>query len=119
MKVCPYIEASFQILGKKWNGQLIHYLSLCDNYTAHFSEIKRDLTGITSRALSLKLYELAEEELVKKVVESSSPVTISYHLTEKGRSLSDSLKPIQEWAQNYMNVNIPNESEEKEIDKKQ
>ncbi|SDQ80705.1 winged helix-turn-helix transcriptional regulator [Virgibacillus salinus] len=119
MKVCPYIEASFQILGKKWNGQLIHYLSLCDNGTAHFSDIKHDLRGITSRALSLKLSELAEEELVEKIVENGSPVTISYQLTEKGRSLSNSLKPIQEWAQNYMNVNTPKESEGEEIDKKQ
>lgn len=112
MKVCPYIEASFEILGKKWNGQLIHYLSLCDDHTAHFSDMKRDMTAITSRALSLKLSELAENGLVEKVIESGSPVTISYQLTEKGTALANSLKPIQEWAQHYMEVNIPIESEE-------
>ncbi|MDF2856135.1 MAG: transcriptional regulator [Neobacillus sp.] len=104
MKVCPYIEASFQILGKKWNGQLIHYLSLCENYTARFSDLKRDLTGITSRALSLKLSELAEDGLVQKLVDSGSPVTISYELTEKGIALANSLKPIQEWALRYIEI---------------
>lgn len=113
MNVCPYIEASFQILGKKWNGQLIHYLSLCEDHRAHFSDIKRDLTGITSRALSMKLSDLAEEGLVKKKVENGSSVIISYELTEKGRSLADSLKPIQGWAQHYMDVNTLIESEEK------
>ena len=113
MKACPYIEASFQIIGKKWNGQLIHYLSLCTDNTAHFSDIKRDLTGITSRALSLKLTELAENQLIEKLVGGTSPVTISYQLTEKGKTLADSLKPIQEWAKQYMDVNIPIESEEK------
>ncbi|WP_087972000.1 winged helix-turn-helix transcriptional regulator [Oceanobacillus rekensis] len=112
MKACPYIEASFQIIGKKWNGQLIHYLSLCTDNTAHFSDIKRDLTGITSRALSLKLTELAEYQLIEKLVDGTSPVTISYQLTEKGRTLADSLKPIQKWAKQYMNVEIPIEREE-------
>nr|WP_245301497.1 helix-turn-helix domain-containing protein [Virgibacillus natechei] len=100
-------------MGKKWNGQLIHYLSLCKDHTAHFSDIKRDLTGITSRALSMKLSELEEDELVEKLVETGSPVTISYELTEKGNSLAESLKPLQEWAQHYMDVELPIESEEK------
>ncbi|WP_174616094.1 winged helix-turn-helix transcriptional regulator [Virgibacillus ihumii] len=113
MQTCPYIEASFQILGKKWNGQIIHYLSLCENHTAHFSDMKRDLNGITPRALSLKLSELATEGLVKKLVESGTSVIISYELTEKGSALANSLKPIQEWAQKYMNVEIPTESGEK------
>ncbi|WP_249871463.1 winged helix-turn-helix transcriptional regulator [Oceanobacillus saliphilus] len=106
MKVCPYIEASFQILGKKWNGQIIHYLSLCNRETAHFSEIKRDLPGITARALSLKLSELSDAELVKKVVETGPPVVISYHLTEKGSALAESLKPLQQWAQKNMDVDV-------------
>ncbi|WP_067726595.1 winged helix-turn-helix transcriptional regulator [Oceanobacillus damuensis] len=106
MKVCPYIEASFQILGKKWNGQIIHYLSLCANEQAHFSEIKRDLTGITPRALSLKLSELAKIGLVEKIIETGSPVVISYRLTEKGISLAESLKPLQKWAQTNMEVDI-------------
>jgi DNA-binding HxlR family transcriptional regulator len=112
MNVCPYIEASFQILGKKWNGQLIHYLSLCGDHTARFSDIKRDLTGITSRALSLKLSELVEEGLVQKLVESGSPVTISYELTEKAIALANSLKPIQEWAVRYLEIEAK-EGEEK------
>lgn len=105
MMVCPYIEAAFNVIGKKWNGQLIHYLSLCENHTAHFSDMKRDLEKITPRALSLKLSELTEEGLVEKIVDSStSPVGISYQLTEKGVALANSLKPIQEWAQHYINI---------------
>jgi DNA-binding HxlR family transcriptional regulator len=104
MQVCPYIEASFEIIGKKWNGQLIHYLFLCENQTAHFSDMKRDLSGITPKALSMKLTELAEYGLVKKTVTSTSPVTISYSLTEKGQALANSLKPIQEWAMQYVKL---------------
>ncbi|MFJ7976937.1 winged helix-turn-helix transcriptional regulator [Peribacillus sp. NPDC096379] len=103
MNICPYLEFSMQILGKKWNGLIIHYLSLCPNGSAHFSEIKRDLTDITPRALSQKLSELIEYELIKKKVKTGSSVSISYELTEKGRALTNALVPIQEWAQQYKN----------------
>ncbi|WP_018394748.1 helix-turn-helix domain-containing protein [Bacillus sp. 37MA] len=101
MEICPYLQYSFEILGKKWNGLIIHYLSLCPNGTAHFSEIKRDLTDITPRALSLKLSELAEYGLIEKKVTIGTPVTISYELTEKGQTLTAALKPVQQWALQY------------------
>lgn len=101
MKVCPYLEYSFEILGRKWNGLIMHYLSLQNNNEAHFSEIKRDLTEITPRALSLKLSELIEFGLIEKKVTSEPSVTISYRLTEKGQALTSALQPIQKWAQQY------------------
>lgn len=101
INICPYLQFAFEILGKKWNGLIIHYLSLCSNGAAHFSDMKRDLPEITPRALSLKLTELIEYGLIEKVVTSGSPVSISYHLTEKGRSLTTALAPIQEWAQQF------------------
>jgi len=107
LKVCPYLELSFQILGRKWNGLIIHYLSLCKDGKSHFTEMKRDLPNITPKALSLKLTELIEFELIEKKIIGVSPVTISYELTEKGRALAFALQPIQEWALNYMNNGIP------------
>ncbi|MFK2825294.1 helix-turn-helix domain-containing protein [Bacillus sp. B190/17] len=104
MNICPYLELSFQILGKKWNGLIIHYLSLCKNGTAHFTDMKRDLPDITPRALSLKLSELIEYGLIEKKVTSGSSVTIFYELTEKGRSLATALQPIQKWALEHMNL---------------
>lgn len=106
MRVCPYIEATFSIFGKKWNGQIIHYLSACPDYSAHFSEIKRDLAGITPKALSMKLSELIDFDLVKKNVENTTPVAITYSLTEKGVALAKSLQSIQEWAQKYLDISI-------------
>ncbi|MBP1989333.1 DNA-binding HxlR family transcriptional regulator [Paenibacillus eucommiae] len=81
----------------------MHYLSLCQNGSAHFSEIKRDLTDITPRALSLKLSELVDYELIIKRVTAAPTVIIAYELTEKGRSLTAALEPIQKWALHYQN----------------
>lgn len=104
MKVCPYLESCFEILGRRWNGLIIHYLSNCPAYTAHFSDMKRDLNAITPRSLSIKLTELAEHDLVMKKVTTDSPVTISYHLSEKGQQLATALQPIQEWAQKNIDL---------------
>ncbi|ARD49709.1 transcriptional regulator [Sporosarcina sp. P37] len=104
MKVCPYLESSFEILGRRWNGLIIHYLSNCPDYTAHFSQMKRDLHDITPRSLSLKLTELAECNLVVKNVMAGTPVTITYQLTEKGQQLAIALQPIQAWAQQYIEL---------------
>jgi DNA-binding HxlR family transcriptional regulator len=112
IQICPYLEASFHILGRKWNGLIIHYLSLCKDGTAHFTEIKQDIPDITSRALSLKLTELTEFGLLEKKVVGGSSVIISYELTEKGRSLADALGPIQQWAQNNILLD-PSSDQEK------
>ncbi|MFD3257982.1 winged helix-turn-helix transcriptional regulator [Paenibacillus lentus] len=118
MEVCPYLEYAFSILGKKWNGLILHYLSLCANSSAHFSELKRDLTDITSRALSLKLSELINYGLIEKKVTASSAVIISYELTDKGRSLTAALMPVQSWAQQYENLpgKEDNNDEKREYD---
>ena len=109
MEICPYLEETFKIVGRSWNGLIINYLSRCESQSAHFSDMKRDLKTITPRALSLKLTDLADWNLVEKKIISYSPVTIVYELTEKGSSLAESLKPIEEWAQN--NINLESEAE--------
>lgn len=101
IQVCPYLTYSFQILGKKWNGLILHYLSLLPKGEAHFSDLKRDLPEITPRVLSMKLQELQEYGLIEKQVTPGTPVTILYRLTEKGRALTDALKPVQQWARQY------------------
>ncbi|WP_438318932.1 winged helix-turn-helix transcriptional regulator [Sporosarcina sp. FA9] len=108
MKVCPYLESCFEILGRRWNGLIIHYLSNCPGFTAQFSHMKRDLNDITPRSLSLKLTELAEHGLIVKKVTAGTPITITYHLTEKGQQLAIALKPVHEWAQKHIDIEIVN-----------
>lgn len=106
IQICPYLEASFEILGRRWNGLILHYLSNCSDFTAQFSDMKRDLNDITPRSLSLKLTELAEHGLVVKKVSGGTPVTISYHLSEKGQKLAEALQPIQAWAQRNLTLEM-------------
>lgn len=43
MEICPYLEETFKIVGRSWNGLIINYLSRCESHSAHFSDMKRDL----------------------------------------------------------------------------
>ena len=98
------MESCFEILGRRWNGLIVHYLSNCPGYTAHFSDMMRDLADITPRSLSMKLTELAGHDLVVKKVTEGTPVTIEYHLSEKGKQLAIALQPVQQWAQDHLEL---------------
>ena len=79
MEVCPYLEETFKILGRSWNGLIINYLSRCNDCSAQW-------------------------ELVEKQIISTSPVQIIYVLTEKGKALAEALHPIEAWAQSYVDL---------------
>jgi len=104
MEVCPYLEETFKIVGRSWNGLIINYLSRCTEKSAHFSDMKRNLKTITPRALSIKLTDLTEWGLVEKNVVSTSPMNILYQLTDKGDALAAALVPMEEWAQEYIEL---------------
>src|SRR5699024_1334084 len=99
MEVCPYLEETFKIVGRSWNGLIINYLSRCTEKSAHFSDMKRDLKTITPRALSIKLTDLKEWGLVEKKIMSTSPMDIVYQLRDKGDAWRTALFPIEKWAQ--------------------
>lgn len=104
MEVCPYSEETFKIVGRSWNGLIINYLSRCTESSAHFSDMKRDLKTITPRALSIKLTDLSEWGLVEKKIVSTSPMNIIYQLTDKGNALAKALVPMEQWAQDYIEL---------------
>lgn len=110
MEICPYLEETFKIVGRSWNGLIINYLSRCEQHSAHFSDMKRDLKTITPRALSIKLIDLAEWGLVEKKIISTSPVSIIYELTNKGQALAEALVPIEKWAQSYIELEEPQQN---------
>ncbi|MFQ3854293.1 helix-turn-helix domain-containing protein [Staphylococcus sp. 2S1] len=104
MEVCPYLEETFKIVGRSWNGLIINYLSRCPEESAHFSDMKRDLKTITPRALSIKLTDLSEWGLVEKKIVSTSPMNILYQLTDKGDALAATLVPMEKWAQDFIEL---------------
>jgi DNA-binding HxlR family transcriptional regulator len=80
-KECP-IGTSLRFLGRKWTLTILRDVAFFPQVS--FATIRRRNPGITQRALSLRLRELAGEDLVRRVVPADNPRHPYYELTAKG-----------------------------------
>jgi DNA-binding HxlR family transcriptional regulator len=61
-----------------------------------FCDLERDLGGISTRTLTLKLKKLEEEKIVKKSKEGC------YELTEKGKGLKVVERAMRSYGEKYL-----------------
>ena len=92
-KLCPKMEETLTMLGKKLIGLIV--FSLLDG-PKKFSDIEKFLPSISARMLNERLKELEQLGIIKKSVYSDTHVRIEYSLTRKGIDLSDTFKTISE-----------------------
>ncbi|MFD3447919.1 winged helix-turn-helix transcriptional regulator [Microbacteriaceae bacterium 4G12] len=97
--VCPKYEAAFKLLGKRWNGLILHVLL---NGPKRFNELTEIIPNISQKMLAERLKELEEMGLVLRTVYPKTPVHIEYTLTEKGKELECSLSEIHKWAEKWL-----------------
>lgn len=62
-----------------------------------FNELKRYISTITFKTLSLALKELEKDGLVRRVEYPQIPPKVEYSLTERGKSLIPILDAMCEW----------------------
>tara|TARA_R110002073_G_scaffold336260_1_gene531403 strand:- start:164998 stop:165459 length:462 start_codon:yes stop_codon:yes gene_type:complete len=80
---CPLGECTMLISGT-WTPNIIWYVA---DEPRRFSDLKRALTGISSKVLTTRLRKLERDGVVLRTVKPSSPPTVTYELTELGREL--------------------------------
>lgn len=97
----PKIETALQLLGKRWTGLIIYQLLTGPQ---RFSEIELALP-VSGRLLSERLKDLEKEGIVKRQIYAEVPVRVEYSLTEKGRALQPFFKNLQEWAEEWIEIN--------------
>ena len=92
VKACP-IEVAFNktCLQKKWTMTIIRDLFLGEKY---FSRFMVTNPGLSAKVLSQRLQEMENEELITKVVVSTTPLKAEYKLATKGLSLNKILYEI-------------------------
>ncbi|MFG1922882.1 winged helix-turn-helix transcriptional regulator [Cryptosporangium sp. NPDC048952] len=95
---CP----SRQLLDRisdKWST-----LTLCalDGSEMRYSELARTLDGVSQKMLTQTLRALERDGLVTRTVEATVPVTVTYALTDLGRSLVLAVRGVKSWAENHM-----------------
>ncbi len=86
------------MVGKKWSLLILLEIHRGGG-TKRYSELKRNVPGITPKMLSARLKELEREGLVARRVESSRvPVKCEYSLTACGRDFMRVVKLVKEWS---------------------
>jgi DNA-binding HxlR family transcriptional regulator len=88
------VQDAIDIIEGKWKIQII--ISLIFG-SKRFSEISRDLDGITDKMLSKELKELEVNQLIKRTIHDSFPPRVEYSITDHGRSLKKVIEALGEW----------------------
>jgi DNA-binding HxlR family transcriptional regulator len=98
-RLCPRVESAFALFSKKWNGLIVHVLLAGELY---FCDIEKAIPSLSARLLSLRMRELEGEGIVDRHVSSTSPVRVSYSLTDKGRAMAPIVNAIENWAYEWI-----------------
>lgn len=62
-----------------------------------YSELLKEVRGISGKVLSRELKDLEVNELIERIVLSTAPVAVEYRITEYGNSLKDLTNTIADW----------------------
>lgn len=96
MSGCNYcgVDKTLKIIGGKWTLLLLH--NLFDG-EKRFGQLQKNLTGISPKTLTIRLKELEKKRIIKRRVFNEIPLHVEYSLTEKGKSLKEIFKKLENW----------------------
>ncbi len=96
--MCPKMESAFSLLGKRWNGLIIHVLM---DEPKRFKDMTETIPTISQKMLAERLKELEQNEIVERQVLPETPVKVIYKLTDKGMALQAVFQEMQKWADSF------------------
>jgi DNA-binding HxlR family transcriptional regulator len=83
------------IIGDKWSLLVVRHL---DQGPRRFTELKRDIDGISQRMLTVTLRALERDGILTRTVRNVMPPHVSYELTPLGTTLRAAALPLLEWS---------------------
>jgi DNA-binding HxlR family transcriptional regulator len=89
------VRETASLLERRWQLSIL-YAALMG--AIRFNEFAEAVAGISPRMLSERLRDLEAAGLVARTVIPSSPPTVEYTLTEKGRRLGPLIEAMREYA---------------------
>jgi DNA-binding HxlR family transcriptional regulator len=87
-------------VGDTWSVYVIHILG--DAKTLRFSELRREVDGISQRMLTVTLRGLERDGLVIRTVYPEIPPRVEYSLTPLGVTLRQLIRGMVEWAGDHL-----------------
>ena len=85
-------------VGDKWS---ILVIAMLDQGTRRFTELRREVEGISQRMLALTLRQLERDGLVERTVYPVVPPKVEYTLTDLGSTLLESVRGLVSWAMEH------------------
>lgn len=89
------VQDSMDVLSGKWKIAIIS--SICYYNKRRFSDILNDVEGISNKMLSKELKELEINQLLKRTVLDTQPITVQYELTAHGKTLQTIINNLTDW----------------------
>ena len=92
---CRPVGEIIDQIGGKWTVLIINRLGAGP---MRFSEIKRELNGISQKMLTATLRDLERDGFVRRTVTPTIPPRVDYELTDLGEELHGPLTVLGDWA---------------------
>lgn len=89
------VSLAMDLIGGKWKVVILYHLK---DAAKRYSELSKEMPGVTERTLSLQLKHLEEDGLIsRQVYGEKPPIKVVYSLTDFGRSCTPLLDAILGW----------------------
>lgn len=92
---CRTVTEILSRVGDKWSVQVVVQMG---EGPKRFNELRRAVTGISQRMLTLTLRGLERDGLVTRTVYPTIPLRVDYQLTGLGCSLLKTVRALGDWA---------------------
>jgi len=97
------VEAALSIIGGKWKLKV--YKHLKNGGALRFSNLVKELNGISEKTLSSQLREMEKDGIITRVVYAEIPPRVEYMLTALGHSLDKVFSSLDAWGKAYIDGN--------------
>ncbi len=90
------MSVTMGLIGGKWKTVILFHLM--GHEKLRYNELRKKMSTVTERTLSLQLKQLQKDGIVaRKVYTSKPPLKVEYSLTDLGKTIIPLLKSIEEW----------------------
>lgn len=96
---CP-IDVTLSFIGGKWKILILSHLHRFKKRS--FSEIRKNLPGISEKMLSQQLKQLERDKLISKKTVSAKPYRVEYFLDKSGKTLAPVYDFASAWGIKYL-----------------
>jgi DNA-binding HxlR family transcriptional regulator len=96
---CP-VDVTLSRVGGKWKILILAHLHQVGKKS--FSDIRKNLPGISEKMLNQQLKELQRDSLIEKNVLSIKPYRVEFFLTASGQSLSPLYDFLSKWGIDFL-----------------